>query len=123
MPGKNPSMTSGVLHRDQWAWAMPREAEWVSPRRRNAATISIPRRSAARSSDIYVDNRRSWTTTNLCNLAERYPAVIWRRLLLVPPMRPVRRVGAGMLTGAERVGMSVELLRRRASSGHMCTAC
>jgi len=52
-----------------------------------------------------------------------YPAVIWRRLLVAPPTNPVRRVGAGIVTGTERVGISVELLRRRASAGHMCTAC
>ena len=52
-----------------------------------------------------------------------YPAVIWRRLRLAPPIRPVRRVGAGTATGTERVDISVELLRRRASVGHMCTAC
>jgi hypothetical protein len=32
-------------------------------------------------------------------------------------------VGVGMVTGTERVDMSEELLRRRASAGHMCTAC
>jgi hypothetical protein len=52
-----------------------------------------------------------------------YPAVICRRVPLAPPTSPVRRVGAGMVTGSERVGISVELLRRRASAGHMCTAC
>jgi len=30
-----------ILHCDQWASAICREAEWAIPRRRNAATISI----------------------------------------------------------------------------------
>ena len=52
-----------------------------------------------------------------------YPAVICLRLLVAPPIRPVRRLGAGMATGAVRVGVGVALVRRKASAGHMCTAC
>jgi len=52
-----------------------------------------------------------------------YPAVICFRLLLAPPTRPVRRLGAGMATGAVCVGVGVALVSRRASAGHMCTAC
>jgi len=59
----------------------------------------------------------------LRNDRRRYPAVICRRVPLAPPTSPVRRVGAGMVTGTERVGISVDWLRRRASAGHMCTAC
>src|ERR1700759_1480336 len=55
--------------------------------------------------------------------APGYPAVICLRLLLAPPTRPVRRLGAGMATGVVRVGVGVALVRRKASAGHMCTAC
>src|SRR6266496_6108548 len=52
-----------------------------------------------------------------------YPAVICFRLVPLPPTRPVRRLGAGMATGAVRAAVGVALVSRRASAGHMCTAC
>src|SRR5271166_3940189 len=48
--------------------------------------------------------------------ARGYPAVICLRLLLEPPTRPVRRLGAGMATGAVRADVGVALVRRRASA-------
>src|ERR1700745_1016364 len=53
--------------------------------------------------------------------AESYPAVICLPLPLPPPTRPVRRLGAGIATGAVRAGAGLTLVRIRLRHPHTGT--